>query len=316
MSATMMHADSATDALAEPGVRASLLKDWNAAGQRVFCLHAARVAVSSLYDELVLYPKPGLVSLVDNGSHDDMTAETFFRSLFSLRGYFARITEAGMHAAPFHVLKQLGVEAEHRMLKATGGINTHRGAIFALGLLCAAAGHCHSRRLPLTSVNIRAALMEAWGVELAMHARQYAGHSHGLQVARQYAASGAREEAALGLPSVFNLALPALQKTLAASGCWERARIDALFVLMSHISDTNVYFRGGESGARMVSACAAEFLAHGGTAAADWRSQAVACHERFVAARLSPGGAADLLGAACFVHKLDGQAADSRYRNP
>lgn len=297
-------------------MRASMLNGWNAAGRRAFCLYAAQVAVSSLYDELVLYPKPGLVSLVDSGSHDDMTAETFFRSLFSLRGYFVRITAAGMHGAPFHVLKQLGMEAEHRMLRATGGINTHRGAIFALGLLCAAAGHCRARGLPLNSANIRAALMTVWGPDLAMHARQCAGHSHGLQVAQRYAASGAREEAALGMPSVFNLALPAMQASLAGSGCWERARIQALFVLMANISDTNVYFRGGEDGARMVSECAAGFLARGGTAAADWRSHALACHERFVAARLSPGGAADLLGAACFVHKLDRQTADGHRRRP
>lgn len=289
---------------AAPDRLAALFAGRDSARQRAFCLHAARSAVSSLYDELVLYPKPGLVSLVDNGSHDDMNAGTFYRSLFSLRAYFFRITEAGLHAAPFHVLRQLGVEAERRMLQATAGINTHRGAIFALGLLGAAAGDCHRRRLPLTGENIRTALMSAWGGELAMHARQCAGDSHGLQVARRHAASGAREEAALGMPSVFDVALPALQATLAASGCWERARIDALFALMAHISDTNVYFRGGEEGARMVRTRAAEFLARGGTAAADWRSHALACHRQFVAARLSPGGAADLLGAACFVHKL------------
>lgn len=273
-------------------------------GRREFCLRAARIAVSSLYDELTLYPKPGLVSLVDNGSHEDMNADTFFRSLFSLRGYFSRITEAGMQGAPFPVLKQLGIDAESRMLSATGGINTHRGAIFALGLLCAAAGDCHARGVPLGGDNLRGALVSNWGSALAMHARPHTGDSHGLQVARQHAASGAREEAALGLPSVFNVALPALQATLAASACWERARIEALFALMAHISDTNVYFRGGNEGARLVRESAAGFLSRGGTAAADWREHAIVCHERFVAARLSPGGAADLLGAACLVHKF------------
>lgn len=270
---------------------------------RVFCLHAGRLAVSSLYDELVLYPKPGLVSLVDNGSHEDMSAETFFRSLFALRGYFIRIAEAGMRGAQFGMLRQLGIDAESRMLQATGGINTHRGAIFALGLLCASAGACRAGGTALTEENIRSALMSEWGSGLALHARQ-GGASHGLQAARQYAATGAREEAALGLPSVFDVALPALRTTLAASGCWERARIDALFALMACISDTNVYHRGGAEGARLVRECAADFIARGGTGAADWRSHAVECHRRFVAARLSPGGAADLLGAACLVHRL------------
>jgi triphosphoribosyl-dephospho-CoA synthase len=285
----------------------AIVTDCDAGKEGQFCLRVGRAAVSSLYDELVLYPKPGLVSLVDNGSHDDMSADTFFRSLFALRGYFIRITEAGMRGAPFGVLRQLGIEAEGRMLQATGGINTHRGAIFALGLLCASAGACRANRAPMTAENMRSTLMSEWGSGLAMHTQKHtqnAGASHGLQAARQYAATGAREEAALGLPSVFNVALPALKTTLAASGCWERARIDALFALMACMSDTNVYHRGGAEGARLVRECAADFLARGGTAAADWGAHAAECHRRFVAHRLSPGGAADLLGAACLVHRL------------
>ena len=89
---------------------------------------------------MILYPKPGLVSLVDNGSHTDMNAATFMRSLFALRHYFAAICRAGAQAAPFSDLRRLGMAAERRMLAATGGVNTHRGAIFSIGLLCAASG--------------------------------------------------------------------------------------------------------------------------------------------------------------------------------
>ena len=99
-----------------------------------------RAATLALYDELSLAPKPGLVTLVDSGSHDDMDAYTFMRSLFALRHYFGQIAEAGFDGADFAVLERLGIEAEARMLAATGGVNTHRGAIFMLGLLCASAG--------------------------------------------------------------------------------------------------------------------------------------------------------------------------------
>ena len=101
----------------------------------------ALLAVRSLYRELALYPKPGLVSFRDNGAHRDMDAATFVRSLFSLRGYFAAIAAAGMRAARFAELQQLGLTAESRMLRATRGINTHRGAIFTHGMLAAAAGY-------------------------------------------------------------------------------------------------------------------------------------------------------------------------------
>lgn len=267
-----------------------------------FCQAIALHAVRSLYAELTLYPKPGLVSLVDNGSHDDMTAATFMRSLFALRHYFARITRAGMEEAPFATLKRLGIEAEDRMLGATGGINTHRGAVFCLGLLCAAIGNCRARGIALTPDAIRATLLMRWAGALAAHTDPGAADSHGLRVARRYAASGAREEGARGLPSVFELALPALRGTLAAGRGMRRARVDALFALMGHISDTNLYHRGGEEGAMTVRRHARAFMARGGTACGDWEAEALACHRAFVAGRLSPGGAADLLAAACFVH--------------
>jgi triphosphoribosyl-dephospho-CoA synthase len=271
--------------------------------RRRYCAWVARLAVRSLYDELSLYPKPGLVSMIDSGSHDDMDAATFMRSLFSLRHYFARITAAGMDGAPFHRLKRLGVAAEERMLEATGGINTHRGAVFCLGMLCAAAGWTRAQRRPLTLDAIRASLLDRWGRALGAHAAQ-TGASHGLAVAAQHGASGAREEAALGLPSVFELALPIMTRVQASVGCWNRARIEALFALMAHVSDTNVYYRGGASGADLVRTMARRFLERGGTAHAGWLYYALACHDVFSRRRLSPGGAADLLAATCLLHRL------------
>jgi triphosphoribosyl-dephospho-CoA synthase len=269
---------------------------------RAFPSRIARLAVRSLYAELALYPKPGLVSLVDNGSHEDMDATTFLRSLFSLRRYFADICAAGMAGAPFQTLKRLGIDAEQRMLRATAGINTHRGAIFSLGMLCAAMGHCRAQGLALTPASIRSALVERWGQALAVHSGDGNVRSHGTQVLLRYAAGGAREEAARGLPSVFDVGLPTLRRTLAAGRNMRQARVDALFALMARMSDSNVYHRGGEEGAAMVRSQSRAFVARGGTAARDWEAGALACHRCFVAARLSPGGAADLLAAVCLVH--------------
>jgi triphosphoribosyl-dephospho-CoA synthase len=270
---------------------------------RRFCARIARAAVRSLYDELSLYPKPGLVSLVDSGSHADMDAGTFLRSLFSLRHYFAQITAAGYAGSPFSELKRLGAAAEARMLRATGGINTHRGAIFCVGLLCAAAGDCARRGVKLTPLSLRASLLSNWGEALAAHA-EAPGASHGQRMAVLHAAGGAREEGALGLPSVFGLAWPALQCTLASGRGWRQARIDALFTLMSGVADTNVYYRGGAAGAALVRGLSQRFLARGGTANDDWLRYAIGCHRMFSRRRISPGGAADLLAAACLVKRL------------
>jgi triphosphoribosyl-dephospho-CoA synthase len=273
---------------------------------RRFCAAVARAAVKSLYDELSLYPKPGLVSLVDSGSHADMDAGAFIKSLFALRHYFAQIAAAGCAGKPFSELQRLALAAEARMLRATGGVNTHRGAIFCLGLICAAAGDCRRRAIALEPRALRAALLRNWGAALAAHARQ-PGASHGQRMAALHAAGGAREEGARGLPSVFGLALPALLRTLDAGGGWRAARIDALFALMAGVEDTNVYYRGGAAGAALVRGLARRFVQRGGSARADWLRYARGCHRLFCRRRLSPGGAADLLAAACLVQRLCAQ---------
>ena len=264
----------------------------------------SRLATRSLLAELVLYPKPGLVSLRDTGSHTDMDASTFVRSLFSLRGYFADIATAGGAAAPFQVLRELGVRAEAAMLAATGGVNTHRGAIFVLGLLCAAAGRARARGEAPTDVVLRHALHDAWGDALASFAAPAGRRSHGALAATRYGATGARGEARRAFPAVFDVALPALREAR-ARGCDARhARLSAFFALLARVDDTNILHRGGAAGLAFVRDCANAFRAGGDVHGAGAIARAEAIHRAFVARRLSPGGCADLLAAALFVHEL------------
>ncbi|GAC1419323.1 MAG: triphosphoribosyl-dephospho-CoA synthase MdcB [Burkholderiaceae bacterium] len=286
-----------------------------------------RLAVRSLHVELLLYPKPGLVSPVDSGSHDDMNAGTFMRSLFSLRTYFQKIAVAGAAGVAFDQLVDLGSTAEQRMLTATGGVNAHRGAIFCLGLICAATGRASAygaraghatlphepagkstpdRIVPaaVTPACIRAALVTTWGDALQLHCRQRRQQAHGTGAMLAYGVGGARAEAAAGLPSVFEIALPAIQDALDAGRDHRQARIDAFFALMAHTDDTNVYHRGGAAGARLVRDMGRAFIARGGTGAPDWHACALGAHRLLVSHRLSPGGAADLLAAAVLVRML------------
>jgi triphosphoribosyl-dephospho-CoA synthase len=233
-----------------------------------------------------------------------MDAATFTRSLFSLRHYFAAICAAGMADAPFAHLRTLGIAAEARMLAATDGVNTHRGAIFSLGLLCAACGWLRRHGRAVTPEALRAALLARWGGDLERHCDAPLPQTHGLRAARLYGAGGAREQAAQGLPAVFDTALPALRATLARGGGLPEARTEALFALMACMADTNVLHRGGADGAHFVRIQAQRFMALGGTANPHWRGFAHDCHVLFVRRRLSPGGAADLLAAACFVHDV------------
>lgn len=267
----------------------------------------ARQAVRALYAEVALEPKPGLVSFRDNGSHTDMTANTFFKSLFALRHYFGQMAHAGVQARPFDRLQTLGLEAESRMLRATGGINTHRGAVFALGLLCAAAGRLVAQNQPISSTGVRTTLLTHWGA--ALHIRATAASfseplSNGQRASRRYQLRSAGEEAALGFPTLFEVTLPVLQRTLQRGHGLRAARVQAFFATMAVLDDTNIAHRGGWAGAQFVKQSAQAFLDAGGVAHPDWVQAARCTHAAFVARRLSPGGAADVLACACWLQAL------------
>jgi triphosphoribosyl-dephospho-CoA synthase len=267
--------------------------------------HISLLVVRSLYQELALYPKPGLVSFSDNGAHRDMNAATFVRSLFSLRGYFVAIAAAGMREAKFNELQQLGLAAETRMLRATRGINTHRGAIFTHGILAAAAGCAAARSLAPSDENLRAIVTTNWSRDLrAIAVASAATPSHGQLMAARHGVTGARGEALLAFPSVFEIALPALRSALARAADAQHALLHAFFVLLAETPDTNVLFRGGTEGLRFVQTQAADFLERGSVFEAGWQGRAESLHSQCSLRNLSPGGCADLLAAAWFVHQL------------
>lgn len=265
-----------------------------------------RAAIRALYREVALSPKPGLVTPDSRGSHRDMDFSTFIRSLQALRGYFPEIAAAGRERPPFALLQALGIAAEQTMLAATGGVNTHRGAIFNLGLLCAAVGALQAAGRPVSAEAVCRTVAATWGdAILGALPAAAAPASHGLLVARRYGAGGARREAAEGFPAVRELGLPTYRATLAQTGDADLAEVQALFALIAGLEDTNLLWRGGPQGLAEARTLAADFLAAGGVLASDWRQRATAIDRVFVARRLSPGGSADLLGVTLFLAGFD-----------
>jgi triphosphoribosyl-dephospho-CoA synthase len=266
-------------------------------------LDIGRAATLALHDELALAPKPGLVSFVDSGSHRDMDANTFMRSLFALRRSFPAFAALGAQDAPFTKLEQEGIAAEARMLKATGGVNTHRGAIFTLGLLCASAGHLAARGNPLDPKSVRRTLRDRWGDALARRAHR-SRESNGARAARRFGLRSVGVEAALGFPVLFETSLPAFFDALRRDLPLRAARLDAFFATMAVLDDTNVVHRGGIGALRDVKRAAADYMAAGGSARKDSVAHAQKLHRAFVARNLSPGGSADLLAATCWLHRM------------
>jgi len=266
----------------------------------------ARCAANALREELETYPKPGLVSFVDRGSHPDMNAECFLASIAAIEPFFAQMAEAGAAGGALRDLQSAGIDAESAMLAATNGRNTHRGAIFCLGLLAAAAGRRHLE----PSRSLGEIARDRWGGEIPQPGGLPA-LSAGLAMCRRHRLGGVRREAALGFPSIFAAGLPAFRA--AAEHGRAAARVQAFFVLLETCEDTTLLKRGGPAGRRFAQKAARRFLRSGGVANPGWPALGTAIHRSFVHRNLTAGGAADLLAATIFVHEVAPLISDERY---
>jgi len=265
----------------------------------------ARFAANALTEELATYPKPGLVSFVDQGSHPDMDAECFLASIAAIRTFFGEMAEAGADGCRLLDLQRIGISAEESMLDATGGRNTHRGAIYCLGLLAAAAGKQMSDG-DLLGLPLGRIVAESWGDEILLPDSTLRT-SRGLEMCHRYKLGGVRGEAKKGFPSIFKAGLPAFQTALISTDR-EAARVQAFFAILEVCQDTTLLKRGGYPGWRYAQTQVRRFLHGGGVASPDWKILAEKIHCEFVARHLTAGGAADLLAATLFVNHLNLQA--------
>ncbi len=272
-----------------PCARAEQLADW---------------AVDALIDEADLSPKPALVDRRGNGAHQDLHLGLMHASALSLWPTFAAMAEAAAQAGSVglplrEALGRLGREGEAAMLHTTAGVNTHRGAIWALGLLVAAAA--------LVPGATSAALLAQHAARLAQLTDRYAPQqpSHGSEVARRYAVGGAREQAQLGFPAVIEHGLPQLRRSRATGHGEQNARLDALLAIMATLGDTCVLHRAGPVGLATMQQGAQAVLDAGGSASLAGRRRLHTLDTQLLALNASPGGAADLLAACLFIDRLE-----------
>jgi len=241
-------------------------------------------AVEALLEEVELTPKPGLVDRRNNGAHRDMDLPLFQRSARALQPYFRRAAELGLERPDcMPALQQAGRDAETAMFAATGGVNTHKGAVYAFGLMLAAE-----------------ASKLAWGGDLYGTAAALASAgvppeapTHGRQAYERYGASGARGEALAGFPHARK----------AAAVLRERGPLAALLTLLAETDDTNLLHRGGREGLGFVQESAAEILSGPPEA---YASRLEALDDACIRRDLSPGGSADLLALAMLLAKVEG----------
>ena len=263
----------------------------------------------ALITEATLTPKAGLVDAVHNGGHSDMNLALFLRSADAIAPYLGDcaatgMTFAGHPASPaiLAAIRPIGLAAEAAMRAATGGVNTHKGAIFAFGLTAAALGKRLAEQHAATLADVQADV-RALCAEILAELRQGDCDSAGKRGYARHGISGARGEAASGFATVSAHALPLYQQELAADGNERRALLAALVALYAANDDSTTLARVGLDGLRAHQHWARTLLADRATLADEARlSDAIAAYARNCAAkRLSAGGSADLLALTAWL---------------
>ncbi len=254
-------------------------------------------AVSALIEEARTTPKPGLVDERSIGSHPDMSLSLLIQSARALENYFTECASLGFDNAPaqvFPLLQKAGIRAEHTMLAATGNINTHKGAIFSLGLLCAAQAH-HAAVFDMSPETV----CQTAGCIARPATEQYfaaltSPRTFGERLYAEKGVRGIRGEAADGFPSLLAV-LPAFSAECRVMPRME-AGVRALIRLMSRIQDTTLVKRGGEKAAEHVRTEARRIESAGFP-----QRDILALDDAMIAENLTCGGCADLLACLYFL---------------
>ena len=262
----------------------------------------ARLAGQALIAEAELTPKPGLVDRRGPGAHADLSLALMRRSALAIEPYFLAMARESVGATPCLALREslgaIGRKAEGAMYAATGGSNSHKGAIWSLGLLVSAAAMDAAARA--------SSIVRIAGTIASLEDRHSsAGNSHGRLVARKYGVAGARDEAISGFPHIIRLGLPTLRARRLAQVSEDVARLDALLAIMSQLADTCVLYRGGPMALLSLQQGAAAVLEAGGCETSAGRHFFQRLDVQLRALRISPGGSADLLASTLFLDAIE-----------
>jgi triphosphoribosyl-dephospho-CoA synthase len=262
----------------------------------------ASLAREALIAEAELTPKPGLVDRRGSGAHHDLSLALMRQSATAIEPYFAAMASCSQgHDIDCNLRSQLaaiGRNAERAMYQATQGSNSHKGAIWILGLLVAGA-------IRVPGENAREIVAAAGAIARLPDRAQPKLLTHGDIVRNRYGAGGARMEASTDFPHVMKCGLPMLRVRRARKYPEEICRLDALLSLMAELDDTCVLYRGGVEALSVVKEGAQAALDAGGYSSANGRERLRELDRELIARHVSPGGSADLLAATIFLDALE-----------
>lgn len=247
----------------------------------------AHLATQALQAELDTTPKPGLVDKDNNGAHRDMDYALMQRSIDTLHPYFVKLALLGFaDTLPSHTsIRDIGIEAEKAMLAATNGVNTHKGALFSMGLAVVAAAHEKNTDSLQTTIKALAACFPDTN---GTHGSKAKLLSKGTT-----AIKGALDNAREGYEMLFAEWLPFYIERRKEHDTYTLHK--TLLRIMCDLDDTNVIYRTDLATAEEVKQEARALLDNFSEAALKDMDR------HYTTRNISPGGAADMLSLTVFV---------------
>lgn len=281
-----------------------------------FCRQVSSLAIRSILYEVTVAPKPGLVDRLNCGAHNDMDIFTFIDSASVLQPYFYHCLKKGMDfkgedfTKLMEEIRPLGIEAERAMFHATEGINTHKGAIFSFGVICAALGSIFLEERTgdleaLTLVNRVKEISKGVSQELE-EAKGKKELTYGEKLYLSYGVKGIRGEVESGFETVMTYSLPLLKDLLRNKEYRiNDVLVEVLLVLIRYTEDSNILGRQGLEALDYAQKEAERILKRGGFLSQEGRVLVEEMDKDFIRKNISPGGAADLLAVTLFLYYME-----------
>lgn len=275
-----------------------------------------------LMEEVKTTPKPGLVDLCDSGAHTDMDYNTFAASTEAVAPYLAEMARTGIRFHDrrdqiFPLIRETGLRGEQVMFSATGGVNTHKGILFLLGIITAAYGAVfreNGNRLPDRKTVLERAGQIAAPV-LRQELKQIPGRenkTHGELLYVRYGVRGVRGEVIDGFPSLLRTAFPAMEQAKKNQPDKNAARLYVLLRLMSCVEDTNILYRSDPETLHNVRRISTGFLEKYPVIRGEALRGLREMNRLFIRRGISPGGCADLLAVTLFFENMEKMSYNRR----
>lgn len=230
----------------------------------------AALAMESMLYEVSATPKPGLVDRANNGAHYDMDFFTFMSSAAGLHNCFDALIQDGIRMAEHSVtellpvLRKTGMQAERQMFQFTKGVNTHKGMIFSLGMLCGCWGWLYGKNdQELTTEHLcetAAVMCQGLCQRELEHLQEQQPLTKGEQMYLKYGSTGVRGVVESGYEVVRTHALPIYRIVKKSSLSQNDALVHTLLYLIREMEDTNILSRHDRKTAEHAKAYAAKAI--------------------------------------------------------